>query len=955
MASPLLRTPDAERLAELYERYSSEPGSVEPEWQAFFGSMDQGARALLSGLRGGDSRPKAAGAPASAAPSGAHDAAHDSIRAMALINAYRNRGHLEANLDPLGLRAVERQPDLDPATHGFAEADLDRPIFINGELGLDTATPREIVGRLRLIYCGNAGVEFMHIQDPEQKAWILQNLEGGNSRFLLKPEVKRDILVKLTMAEAFERFLHKKFVGTKRFGLDGAESVIPALEAILTSAVEYGVEEVVLGMSHRGRLNVLANLMGKPYESIFAEFQGLPSAPGDLGSGDVKYHLGTSSDREIAGHPLHLSLNANPSHLEAVDPVVLGKARAKQQQRDDHDRKRVMPLLIHGDAAFTGQGIVPETLDMSHLDGYRIGGTIHLIVNNQIGFTTNPVKARSGPYCSDVAKVLQAPIVHVNGDDPEMVVITASFTGEFRNKFGNDGIIDLFCYRRYGHNEADEPFFTQPLMYRRIGERPSTREVYAKRLIDAGALDEKDVAEIGRECEAVLAEAFERSTNHPPNEAEWLEGSWSGLQKMQGYDARRGKTAVDVGTLREVGTALTQVPEDFNLHRKIKRQLEAKKKVFESGDGVDWGTAEALAFGTLLIEGSPVRLSGQDCSRGTFSHRHAILVDQEDEQKYSPMNHIRPQQELLEAIDSPLSEMAVLGFEFGYSLADPRTLVLWEAQFGDFANSAQVIIDQFIAASESKWLRMSGIVLLLPHGYEGQGPEHSSARLERFLELCAEDNLQVVNCTTPANYFHVLRRQMHRAFRKPLVVMSPKSLLRHKQCVSRLDEMGPGSGFHRVLYCNELPSEPSETRQLVLCSGKIYYDLVAERAARGANDVHFLRLEQLYPFPEDALAELMEPYRHCHLVWCQEEPRNMGPWRTAGSFVQEVAERIGCTNPVPRYAGRPTAASPATGSAQVHRNQQATLIDEALTVGLKPLTRIASRREAADRRAEKNS
>ena len=880
----------------------------------------------------------------------ARAAAYDSIRAMALINAYRTRGHLEARLDPLKLRPVDHQPDLDPKHHGFDEADLDRPIFVNGELGLEVATPRELVRFLRRTYCGGAGIEFMHIQDPDQKAWILKNVEGGQARFRLKANLKRDILAKLTMAEAFEQYMHKKFVGSKRFGLDGAESAIPALEAMLTCAVESGVEQVVLGMSHRGRLNVLANVMKKPYEAIFAEFADILSAPQDLGSGDVKYHLGTSSDREVSGRPLHLSLNANPSHLEAVDPVVLGKARAKQAQLGDVDRKRVLPLLIHGDAAFTGQGMVPETLDLSHLQGYDIGGTVHLIINNQIGFTTNPVEARSGPYCSDVAKVLQAPIGHVNGDDPEMVVATAAFATEFRQTFGNDAILDLFCYRRYGHNEADEPAFTQPLMYQRIGQQPSTREIYVKRLVDEGVLEPSEVEEISRECKARLDEAFERSKSYSSSDAEWLEGAWSGLQKVQGYDARRGKTAVDLGTLREVGAALTHVPEDFHLHRKIRRQLEMKKQVFASGEGVDWATAEALAFGTLLIEGNPVRLSGQDSTRGTFSQRHAELVDQEDESRYVPLNHIREPQEMLEALDSPLSEAAVLGFEFGYSLADPRTLVLWEAQFGDFANSAQAIIDQFVAASESKWLRMSGIVLLLPHGYEGQGPEHSSARLERFLQLCAEDNLQVVNCTTPANYFHVLRRQMHREFRKPLIVMAPKSLLRHKQCVSRLEDFGPGGGFHRVLYCDELPSEPTEARQVALCSGKVYYDLVAAREERGARDVHLLRLEQLYPFPEDALAELLEPYRHCHLVWCQEEPRNMGAWITIRGFIQEIAEGMGCEKPVPRYAGRSTAASPATGSAKVHRAQQAALLDEALTIGLKPLRRIASRKDAAARR-----
>jgi 2-oxoglutarate dehydrogenase E1 component len=823
---------------------------------------------------------------------------------------------------------------------------------VNGELGLDTATPREIVQVLRRVYCGFVGLEFMHIQDPDQKAWILASLEGGTARFFLKPDVKRDILANLTMAETLERFLHRKFVATKRFGLDGAESAIPALEAILTHAAAHGVEEIVIGMSHRGRLNVLANVMRKPLEAIFAEFHGVPSAPRDLGSGDVKYHLGTSSDRQVAGRDLHLSMNANPSHLEAVDPVVLGKTRAKQQQRGDTSRSRVLPLLIHGDAAFTGQGVVPETLDLSHLEGYRVGGTVHLIVNNQIGFTTNPVEARSGPYCSDVAKVLQAPIAHVNGDDPEMVVITAGFATEFRQTFGNDAIIDLFCYRRFGHNEADEPAFTQPLMYQRIADQPSTRERYARRLVKQGVVTQQEVDDLVRECSERLTEHFERAADHHVDRAEWLEGAWSGVQPVQGYDARRGKTALDVGTLQEVGRALSRVPEGFRVHPKIQRQLDAKRRMFETGEGIDWATAEALAFGTLLIEGNPVRLSGQDSSRGTFSHRHAVLVDQEDEGNYVPLNHIREHQEGFEILDSPLSEFGVLGFEFGYSLADPRTLVLWEAQFGDFANGAQVIIDQFLAASESKWLRMSGLVTLLPHGYEGQGPEHSSARLERFLQLCAQDNLQVVNCTTPANYFHVLRRQMHRGFRKPLIVMSPKSLLRHKSVISRLDDLGPGSGFHRVLYCDELPSAPEQARQLVLCSGKVYYDLVEARKARGSSDVHFLRLEQLYPFPEDALAELLEPYRHCHLVWCQEEPRNMGAWSVASGFIQEVAEAAGCVHPVPRYAGRPTAASPATGAFPVHQAEQEALLEDALAVGRQAVSRIASRKAAAQRREE---
>ncbi len=778
MTSPMLTSPDAGRVAQLYERYRSDPGAVEPSWQEFFRSLDAGARALLEGFAG-------AGAPRAVEPIGrpvagdARAAALDSIRVLRLIDAYRTRGHLEAKLDPLRLRPIERQADLDPRNLGLSEQDLDRPVFVNGELGLDVATPREIVRSLRRIYCGTAGVEYMHILDPEQRAFIQAQMEGSQSRFILKPEVKRDILENLAMAEAFERFLHRRFVGTKRFGLDGAESVIPALEAVLTRAVEIGIEEVVIGMSHRGRLNVLANVMHKPLEAIFAEFRGIPSAPLDLGSGDVKYHLGTSSDRTLGGKPLHLSMNANPSHLEAVDPVVLGKAYAKQLQRGDTEHSRVMPILIHGDAAFTGQGIVPETFDLSHLQGYRTGGTLHLIVDNQIGFTTNPVAARSGPYCSDVAKVIQAPIGHVNGDDPEMVVLMAGFATQFRQHFHNDAIIDLFCYRRFGHNEADEPSFTQPIMYGKIAEQPSTLEIYSRRLVEEGVLSEQDVEEIVRSCHERLSAAFDCSADTGLSKSEWLEGAWSGLQPVQGYDARRGKTAVDVGTLREVGEALTRVPEGFQAHAKILRQLDTKRRHLEEGEGIDWGTAEALALGTLLIEGNPVRLTGQDVGRGTFSHRHAVLVDQSDERRHVPLNHIRELQEQIEIVDSPLTEMGALGFEFGFSLADPRTLVLWEAQFGDFANGAQVIIDQFLAASESKWLRMSGLVMMLPHGYEGQGPEHSSARLERFLQLCAEDNLQVVNCTTPANYFHVLRRQMHRAFRKPLIVMSPQSLLRH--------------------------------------------------------------------------------------------------------------------------------------------------------------------------------
>jgi 2-oxoglutarate dehydrogenase E1 component len=824
---------------------------------------------------------------------------------------------------------------------------MDRPIFINNVLGLETPTLREIVRRVRETYCGTIGVEYMHIQDPGQKTWIQGRIENIHNRTEFTSNGKRTILEGLTAAETFEKFLDKKYTGTKRFGLDGGEAMIPALEQLLKRGSQLGLEEVVIGMPHRGRLNVLANLLDKPFAAIFSEFQGGAAHPEDVGgSGDVKYHLGTSSDREFDGRQVHLSLTANPSHLEAVNPVVIGKVRAKQAQRKDTDRTKVMALLMHGDAAFAGQGLVAETLDLSELKGYRIGGTVHFIVNNQIGFTTNPVNSRSGPYCSDVAKMIQAPIFHVNGDDPEAVVHVARIAIEFRQRFKKDVVIDMFCYRRFGHNEGDEPAFTQPRMYKAIAKHPTSRHIYSEQLGKEGVTSKEEADRLVAEFSQRLEAAFEGASGYKPNKADWLEGAWSGLEKVSGFDARRGKTAVALETLREVGQALTKIADGFNVNRKIVRQFAAKAKMIESGQGIDWATAEALAFGTLLAEGTPVRLSGQDSGRGTFSQRHAVLVDQETEDRYIPLNHIRENQATFEVIDSPLNEQGVLGFEYGYSLAEPRALTVWEAQFGDFANGAQVIIDQFIASGEVKWLRMSGLVMLLPHGYEGQGPEHSSARLERFLQLCGEDNIQVVNCTTPANYFHVLRRQLHREFRKPLIVMTPKSLLRHKRCVSKLADFGPGSAFHRVMYCDEGPSKPAEAKQVVLCSGKVYYDLLAEREKRGIKDIHFLRLEQLYPFPADALAAELEKYRHCDLVWCQEEPRNMGAGSFVAPFIEEVADEVGVEHARPRYAGRATAASPATGYNKQHQAELAALIDDALSLGKQAVNRIAARKAA---------
>jgi 2-oxoglutarate dehydrogenase E1 component len=772
----------------------------------------------------------------------------------------------------------------------------------------------------------------MHLQDPDQKAWIQKRMEGVLHHSKIKDEDRVTILRRLTAAAIFEKFLDRKYTGTKRFGLEGGESALPAMETILRCAVSMGVREVVIGMAHRGRLNVLANLMRKPLAAVFHEFQGGASSPDEIGgSGDVKYHLGTSTDREIGGQNVHLTLVPNPSHLEAVDAVVVGKVRSSQDQRGDGERCHVLGLLIHGDAAFAAQGVVAETLQFADLEGYTTGGIIHLIINNQIGFTTNPMAARSSPYPSDLAKGIQAPIVHVNGDDPEAVVQAAAFAAEYRQIFKRDVVIDLYCYRRHGHNEGDEPAFTQPLMYKKIKTHPTAREIYAKRLVEEGVLSQDDVDALVAESQARLEEGFAAAAGYTPSKADWLEGAWLGLEAAGSDSWQPPETGVGLDTLREVGVALTSVPDGFNINSKIARQLKAKAKMFDSGAGLDWSTGEALAIGTSLLEGSRVRLSGEDSNRGTFSQRHASWIDQETEEAYVPLNHIREGQAPFEVIDSPLSEFGVLGFEYGYAIDEPRALVLWEAQFGDFSNGAQVIIDQFIAAGESKWLRMCGLVMLLPHGYEGQGPEHSSARLERFLQLCAEDNMQVVNCSSPANYFHVLRRQLHRKFRKPLIIMTPKSLLRHKRAVSKLEDFGPGTRFQRVMEC-ERPCDPKEARQVVLCSGKVYHDLLEEHEKRDASDVQILRVEQLYPFPSGDLAEKLAPYAHCALVWCQEEPANMGAWSFIADRVEEVAEKLGFTEPRPRYAGRAPSASPATGVHRRHQEEQERLVDVALTV-----------------------
>ncbi|MBF0348170.1 MAG: 2-oxoglutarate dehydrogenase E1 component [Magnetococcales bacterium] len=873
----------------------------------------------------------------------------DSLRALMLIRSYRVRGHLHARFDPLGLEGKGEFPELKPETYGFHEEDMDRPIFIDHVLGRESATMREILQILEKTYCSSVGVEFMHIQDAEQKAWIQRHIESNGNRTVFSVKGKKAILERLIHAEQYEKFLQKKFTGTKRFGLEGGESLIPALEQLLERGAKLGVREVVLGMAHRGRLNVLANIMQKPYRVIFHEFQGGSANPEDVqGSGDVRYHLGSSADRILDGHPVHLTLNPNPSHLELVNPVVLGKVRSKQNRRGHQGRREVMAVLLHGDAAFAGQGLVAESLALSGLEGYSTGGTIHLIINNQIGFTTNPSSSRSSPYPSDVGKMIQAPIFHVNGDDPEAVVHAVRLAVEFRQQFGWDVIIDMFCYRRYGHNESDEPMFTQPIMYRTIAKHLSTPELYARQLDREGLSGSDMAANIRASFETLLEEEFAKAKNYKADKADWLEGGWKGLSPLgreEEYEEYQTDVALD--TLKEIGRAIVTMPVGFAVNSKIARQLRSKQEMIDSGIGLDWATAEALAFGSLLVEGVGVRLSGQDCGRGTFSQRQSVIVDQENESRYYPLNHIRPGQALYKVYDSPLAEASVLGYEYGYASDDPFTLVLWEAQFGDFANGAQMIIDQFLSAGESKWLRLNGVTLLLPHGYEGQGPEHSSARPERFLQLCAQDNLQVCNVSTPANYFHVLRRQIRRNFRKPLVLFTPKSLLRHPGCVSKLEEMSTGSRFMRVLQETVPLVEDARIRRVVMCTGKIYYDLLEARTQKGINDVALIRVEQLYPWPRDTLSEILERHAGAEVVWCQEEPANMGAWMFVLPRLIYLLQDLGRTQLQPGYAGRGASASPATGLHKKHVIEQALLVEQALSWEMKalpvPFRRVSGR------------
>jgi 2-oxoglutarate dehydrogenase E1 component len=964
---------NAQFIEGLYAKYLENPSAVDVHWRQFFAGLDDdpaSARKQVSGPSWArkDWPPAPTGdlvsafdgnwtavekvvgtkieAKAKAAGTGlsvdeVRKATMDSVRALMMIRAFRMRGHLAADLDPLKLAERPAQPELDPASYGFSEADLDRPIFLDKVLGLEQATIRQIIDILKRTYCHTLGVEFMHISDPVQKAWLQQRIEGADKEISFTPEGKKAILRKLIEGEGFENFLNVKYTGTKRFGLDGGESMIPALEQIIKRGGQLGIKEIVLGMAHRGRLNVLANVMEKPFSAIFHEFKGGSSTPDEVeGSGDVKYHLGSSSDRMFDGNTVHLSLTANPSHLEIVDPVVLGKARAKQDQRGDRERKSVLPLLIHGDAAFAGQGVVAECFGLSGLRGHKSGGSIHFIVNNQIGFTTSPHFARSSPYPSDVAKMIEAPIFHANGDDPESVVFAAKIAVEFRQKFKKPVVIDMFCYRRFGHNETDEPFFTQPLMYKAIAAHETIVNVYSKRLIAEGVITAEEFDGMKADYRKSLDEDFAASESYKANKADWLDGRWSGMKSAKDLDdPRKGLTGVDLRKLKDIGLKITKVPKTFAVHKTMLRILDARHKMIEEGAGLDWSMGENLAFATLLDDGFKIRLSGQDVQRGTFSQRHAVLVDQQTGKLYTPLNHlVKDQQVKIEVINSMLSEEAVLGFEYGYTLAEPNTLTLWEAQFGDFANGAQVVFDQFISSGERKWLRMSGLVVLLPHGYEGQGPEHSSARLERFLQMCAEDNMQIANCTTPANYFHILRRQLKRDIRKPLIMMTPKSLLRNKRATSRLEEFAEGTSFHRILWddAEAHKDQPiklvadDKIRRVVMCSGKVYFDLYEEREKRGLTDVYLLRVEQLYPWPHKALIQELTRFKNAELVWCQEEPMNMGAWTYAQPNIERVLDYLKAKNTMVRYAGRHASASTATGLMSRHLKELKEFLEVAL-------------------------
>ena len=937
MNDSFLNSANAPYVAELYFKYTQNPKSIDESWKSFFSSLNEDELSIISDFGGPEwkkrgtnviddiSFDKVVRSSSAVDFNSFKTSTLDSIRALRLIRAYRINGHLIANLDPLNLHKKNYHPELDYKSYGFSENDLDREIFIDGSLGLETATLNEIIQILNKTYASSIGVEFLHIQSVEQKQWVQERIEEVHNKTNFTTQGKKAIFQRLVESELFEQYLDKKFLGTKRYGVEGGESMIPGIEQIVKQSCLAGVQDIYFGTAHRGRLTLLATVLGMPYRGILSKFQGSLNDPNEvLGSGDVKYHLGVSSDREFDGKSIHLSLTPNPSHLEAVDPVVAGKVRAKQTLLQDKTTDKVFGILIHGDAAMAGQGIVAETFAMSQLRGFRTGGIIHFVINNQIGFTTTPHYGRSAPYCTEIAKMVQAPIFHVNGDDPEAVVHVCRLAAEYRNLFKEDVVVDMFCYRRSGHNEADEPMFTQPLMYKKIKQHQTTLNLYKDQLIKEEILTEDEAKTKLSDFKKFLDNEFELSKSYKPNKADWLDGTWTGI-KIASIDARRGKTSSTADDLKILAKEIHTIPEGFTPHKRIKKIYNDREQSIIEGKNIDWATAEALAFATLLKDGYGVRLSGQDVGRGTFSHRHAVLYDQENEKRFVPLRHFRKEQALFEIVDSFLSEFGVLGFEYGYSQADPKTLVIWEAQFGDFSNGAQTIIDQFITTGERKWLRMSGLTLLLPHGHEGQGPEHTSSRLERFLQMCAEDNIQVANCTSPANYFHILRRQMMRDFRKPLILMTPKSTLRHKGNTSAIEDFVNGSTFHRVLRKPLSGEEKNKINRVVLCSGKIYFELQDHIDALKLDNIHIIRLEQLYPFPYEALEEELIDFKNCEMIWCQEEPKNMGAWQFVQERVLSVVKKVTGKNEL-HFIGRRAAASPATGVFDRHLSNQKNII-----------------------------
>ncbi len=938
MNDTFLNSANAPYVAELYSKFRNDPESVDTTWKDFFNNLNEDEYSVLKDFGG----PKWKERPSNiidknyitkVIKSNANYNSEefriltlDSIRALRLIRAFRINGHLIADLDPLGISEREYPQELDYRSYGFNESDLEKEIFIDGSLGLEKGKLKTIIKILKETYSASIGVEFLHIQQADQKQWVQERIEEVRNKTNFTNEGKKAIYKRLVESELFEQFLDKKFLGTKRYGIEGGEAMIPGIEQIVKQACLSGIEDIIIGTAHRGRLTLLSSVLEMPYKKILAKFQGTLNDPNEvLGSGDVKYHLGVSADREFEKKKIHLSLTSNPSHLEAVNPVVAGKVRAKQTLSKDKTTDKVIGLLIHGDAAIAGQGVVAETFAMSQLRGFKTGGTIHFVINNQIGFTTMPQYGRSAPYCTEIAKMVQAPIFHVNGDDPEAVVHVCRLATEFRNKFKVDVVVDMFCYRRSGHNEADEPSFTQPLMYKAIKKQITTRKKYEKKLIENNTFSEEESKEIVDSFKNFLDKEFESTKNYKPNKVDWLEGTWTGLSTAT-FDARKGKTSVKEKTLINVAKKIHTIPSDFHAHRRIKKIYGDRLTSVTKGKGIDWATSESLALATLLDEGYGVRISGQDVGRGTFSHRHGVLYDQENENRFVPLRHFQNKQGYFEIVDSFLSEFGVLGFEYGYSQVDPKTLVIWEAQFGDFVNGAQIMIDQFISSGERKWLRMSGLTMLLPHGHEGQGPEHTSGRLERFLQMCAEDNMQIVNCTNPANYFHVLRRQLHRNFRKPLIIFTPKSTLRHKSNVSNIEDYINGSTFHRILTDKISVKEKKKKKRLIICSGKIYFELADHITKNKINTLSIIRLEQIYPFPYENFRDELKHYTDAEIIWVQEEPKNMGAWGFAKGRLESVIQEAKVKQEKIYYVGRSPAASPAAGSLERHLNNQETIL-----------------------------